>query len=303
MCRRPCDFSTKGEYITAGGRPAGVPYGRPEERHGEMLGKRTMENLNGPALSASRRAGYRLLRVIHHLLRASGIPERTVRSINEQLYRQYARTRARGVWLDCARFLELAQALEMWSRDPEFIDETGAPRGLRLAGGAHPRPGSFPYLLRKSGVSLGARSALAQLRALGAVRRYHRGRRVRLVSDVLLGVRADGFLAPPMLDAIRRCAETVEYNVCRRPSDGARLMHRWVGCLSVDPRRLPEVHRFIRSSGQALLDAVGEKLHTSARKPGNAAKGRLAFGVGLYVYIDRPRRASGRLSGERWASG
>lgn len=262
-----------------------------------------MENLKGPTLAASRRTAYRLLRVMHDLLRASGLPERTLRSMGGQVHRPYARAPARGIWLDCSRFLQLAQALDLWARDPEFIDRTGAPKRLRLAGGTRLGPGSFPYLLKKAGVSFGARRALAQLQALGAVRRCRGGQHVRLISDTLLGVRAGRFLAAPMLDDIRRHAETVEYNLCQKRSTADRLMHRWVGCSSIDPRCLPELQRFMRSSGQTLLDAAAEKLRTCARKPGRAAKRGLSYGVGLYVYVERTRKAPRRASVERWASG
>ncbi len=258
-----------------------------------------MEYMRGPARPQSRRAAFKLLRVIVHLLRASGIPERALRSMSERFYRQYARTPARGIWLDCARFLQLAQALGVWARDPEFIDETGSPMRLRCAGGLHPGPGSFPYLLKKAGVAIGARSALAQLQAFGSIRRCDRGQRVRLVSDVLRGVMGDRFLAGPMLDSIRRCAETVEYNVCGKPAAADGLMHRWTGCAALDARRLDEVQRFVRSNGQQFLDAVGEKFHSCA---GRAARKRLCYGVGLYVYVDRAGKLSGRASRERCAS-
>jgi hypothetical protein len=185
----------------------------------------------------------------------------------------------------------------VWAGDPAFIDEAGSPVKLTLEGGPGPGPraDSFPYLLKKAGVSLAADRALEQLRALGSVQRCDRGRRVRLVSHVLTGVMGDRFLAAPMLDAIRRFAETVEHNLCASPAAAERRMHRSAGCASLDPRELGEVQRFVRSSGEAFLDAVDEKLHSCARKD---AKERLRYGVGVYVFMDpagktrdrRPRR-------------
>ncbi len=263
-----------------------------------------MENVNGPTLRESQRIAFELLRPVVHLLRASGITAGAVRSASDRACRRHDPTPSRGIWLDRACFVQLAHVLTVWARDPEFIDEKGSPMRLRLAGGARPgggRPGaaSFPYLLKKAQVSIGADRALEWLRALGSVRRCDRGQRVRLVSSVLLGVMGDRFLALPMLDAVRRFAETVEHNLCERPAPSERRMHQWVGYASLDARQLGEVQRFVRSSGQVFLDAVDEKLLACSR--GNGGDRRL-FGVGLYVFGGRTAKRARRQPRRRCAS-
>ncbi len=272
-----------------------------------------MDNVKGPTVKESQRAAFEVLRPIVHLLRAAGVAAGAVRSASERALRGYAGVPARGAWMDRACCKQLADVLTVWSGDPEFIDEAGSPARLTLEGGpgagarlgSFARPGSFPYpgsfarLLKKAEVSLAAGRVLEQLRALGAVQPCDRGRRVRLVSHVLPGVMGDRFLAAPMLDAIRRFAETVEHNLCARSAGAERRMHRCAGCASLDPRELGEVQRFVRSSGDAFLDAVDEKLLSSARKD---AKERLRYGVGIYVFMDPAGKTSERRPRRRHPS-
>ncbi len=260
-----------------------------------------MDNVKGPTVQESQRAAFEVLRPIVHLLRAAGVAAGSVRSASEQALRGYARVPARGAWMDRACFQQLVDVLTVWAGDPEFIDETGLPARLTLAGGPGPapRPGSFPRLLKKAEVSLTAHRVLEQLQALGAVQQCDRGRRLRLVSHVLPGVMGGRFLATPMLDAIRRFAETVEHNLCARPAGAERRMHRCAACASLDPRELGEVQRFVQSSGDAFLDAVDEKLLSSARKD---AKERLRYGVGLYVFMDPAGKTSERRPPRRHTS-
>lgn len=248
-----------------------------------------MENVKGPTAQESQSTAFDVMRPIVHLLRTSGVAAGDVRSATERALRGYAHVPARGAWLDRACFQELADVLMVWAGDPEFIDEAGSPVRLTLEG--RPRPRSFPYLLKKAGVSLAADRALEQLSTLGSVQRCDRGRRIRLVSHVLSGLMGERFLAAPMLDAIRRFAETVEHNLCARHDAAQHRMQRWAGCASLDPRHLREVQRFVRSSGEAFLDAVDEKLLSSARKD---AKARLRYGVGIYVFMDPAGKTSHR---------
>lgn len=259
-----------------------------------------MENLQGSTLPQSQRAAFNVLRPILHVLRSSGYTESDLRSISERALGLYTHTAARGVWLDYATFLQLGEILTVWTRDPEFIDETGSPMRLRLDGAARPGAGSFAYLLKKARVALGVGGALAQLQALGSVQRCGRSQRVRLVSSVLLGVMGNRFLAAPLLEAMRRYAETLECNACKKASSAQGLLHRWVSCASLDTGKLDEMQRFMRSSGAILLDAAHDKLLSCS--VGNT-KDRMLYGVGLYVYVDRAGKSARRESLQRGASG
>jgi hypothetical protein len=258
-----------------------------------------MDIVKGPTLAQSHRFACEVLRPVVHVLRACGIPESVLRVESERAYGRYARISSRGVWTARACFPQLARILTVWSRDPAFIDEAGSPRRLPLGAGA----GSFAALLRKAAVSLTASEAIGYLQALECIRRCDRGRRVRLASNVLLGLMGSRFLAAPMLDAVRRFAETAELDLCGRRAVDTR-MHRWADCARVDPRQLPELQRFVRSSGQTFLEAVDEKLLACAVPRRGAAARRtvrrgLRYGVGVYVHLDeagKPRAGGGRRS-------
>jgi Family of unknown function (DUF6502) len=257
-----------------------------------------MDKVKGPTLAQSRRRAFETLRPLIHVLRACGISEGILRCESERAYRRYARTSSRGVWTDRAEFRQLARVLTVWSRDPAFIDEAGSPRRLTLGGGT----GSFAALLRKARVSMAVEEVLADLRALGSVRRCGRGR-VRLASSVLPGILGTRVLAAPILDAVRRFTEAVEHDLCDGQT-AERRMHRWAGSTRVDPRQLPEVQRFVSSCGETFLDAVQDKLLACAiaHRGGvwraderrRTRKGR-RYAVGVYVYLDDAgERGAGR---------
>ncbi len=230
-----------------------------------------------------------VVRPLIRILRACGVNDASIRSATDKARRLYARAPAPGVKLEHVPFLELAEIVMVWARDPEFIDEAGSPMKLRVRGG----PASFESLLKKAHVVIPTASALKQLEALGSVQLCDRGRRVRFVSNVLLTNRGNQFVAGPQLESVRRFLETIEHNLCERPSPDQGRMQRWAFCSSVDPQLLPEAQRFVRLSGQAFLEAVDDKLAACKARAGKKA-GR-PFGVGIYVFIDTAKRAeSGR---------
>jgi hypothetical protein len=127
--------------------------------------------------------------------------------------------------------------------------------------------------------------ALGHLQALGSVRVCENGHKVRLVSHVLLATMGKKFLVAPMLNQIRKFAETVEHNVCNTPGPFDGRMQRSAQSTTLDPEQVTEVQRFVRLSGQAFLDGVDEKLASCSLSGGH--KGGLTYGVGVYVFVDR----------------
>ncbi len=249
----------------------------------------SMDVTNRSALRVPQKSVFDVMRPVVRILRASGVGESDIRSATARACRQYARNPARGIQLEHVPFLELADIVMVWARDPEFIDETGSPMKLRLSGPAS----SFESLLKKAGVTLRADSALDQLEALGSVQRCDRGRRVRLVSNVLLTVRGKQFVAGPLLDSIRRFLETIEHNFCEAASAHDGRMHRWAFCSSLDPAQFAEAQRFVRLSGQAFLDAVDEQLGSCTTRRGK--KSGRPYGVGVYVFVDSEQTPSARV--------
>jgi len=241
----------------------------------ERLSGRTPSEIEGQT-----RLVFEVLRPVVRLLKACGLSESAITAAVGRAFRRYARSAVRGVWLDQGSYRQLADIVMLWARDPEFIDDRGVPKKLAVKGVNSP----FRRLLQKTGVSIDGNRALKQLHALGSIQPCDGGRRVRLVSHVLMMVMGKRFLVAPMLHEIRRFAETIEYNVCANPGSLRARMQRWAECKSLDPAQFAEVQRFVRSNGQALLDAIDEKLSSCAvqrsKRPG------LRYGVGVYVFVD-----------------
>ena len=226
----------------------------------------------------SREVVFEVMRPIVRILRACGVGELTIRSAVDSACHQYAHNLDRGVRLEHVPFAKLAEIVMVWARDPEFIDDTGLPMKLRMTGSTR----SFESLLKKVGISTQASSVLDQLEMLGSAQRC--GNRVRLVSNVLLSVKGNQFVAGPLLDSIREFLETIEHNLHARPGSLEGRMHRLASCASLDPAQFAEVQRFVRVGGQAFLEALDEKLESCKSKNGRG----LYYGAGIYVVVQRP---------------
>jgi len=242
-----------------------------------------MQHANGATRRMSETAVFDVLRPIVRILKASGIEEPAVHAAVGSAYRRYRHSPIRGVWLDRSHFMELVNIVMTWARDPEFIDEAGSPMKLSVRSGPH----SFASVVKKARASVNPSVALRHLQALRSVRLCNNSRDARLLSHVLLTVTGKRFLTVPMLNEIRRFAETIEYNSCETPGSVDGRMHRWAESASLAPSQFAEVQRFVRLSGQALLDSVDEKLLSSEDQSG---KDGLGYGVGIYVFLDtKPR--------------
>lgn len=260
-----------------------------------------MSSARRSKITASHQIVFNVIRPIVRILRVSGFSQEEILSECARACKLYARTLARGIWLDKthglgldqSRITELMNLLRVWSQNPEFVDESGQPKRLDLDAGA----GSFQELLRRAKCSLPRHRVLTQLQALGSVQLCDRGKRVRLLSNVLIVVVGNRFVVAPSIDSIRRFAETIEHNLFEGTRPGEGRIHRWATCDALDPAQLEEIQRFVRSSGQTFLEALDEKLIASAlpsgRRPG------LTYGVGLYVFTDKSRRRSRRRARRR----
>jgi hypothetical protein len=218
------------------------------------------------------------LRPVMRILKRSGIGDETIMDAVSAICRQYRTEPACGIACDSARVRALADILMVWSRDPEFIDERGLPMDLHLG----KFDLSFGYLLKKARISVPELEAVEQLCALRAVQLCDRKRKVRLKSRVLISATGYRFLISPVLDEIRRFAETVEHNICEAPSALDGRMQRTTLCASLDPKRLIEVQSFARQTGQSFLEALDEKLGSCTSR----GKRGLEYGAGVYIFVD-----------------
>jgi hypothetical protein len=257
-----------------------------------------MAYVSGSKIKGSREIVFNVMRPVVRILRVSGFTEEEILSVVGHACKLYARSPARGIWLDQThglgldqeRITELMNLLRVWSQDPEFVDETGQPKRLSLENSA----GSFRALLRRAKCSLTAQRTLQQLQALGSVQLCDRGRKARLLSNVLIVVVGNRFVVAPSIDSIRRFAETIEHNLCEGSRPGEGRIHRWAACDTLNPAQIDEIQRFVRSNGQTFLEALDEKLITSALPRGR--RRGIPYGVGLYVFSDEPRRSTSRAA-------
>jgi hypothetical protein len=234
----------------------------------------------------SARTAFEVLRPIVRVLRACAISEEDIAAAVEKAFARYKRGPVRGVWLDQDCYLQLADVVMLWAREPKFNDEAGRPRRLNL----RKKSPSFGELLRQAGTSVKPAAALHHLQALGSVRLCDGGRQVRLLSHVLLATMGRRFLAASTLNEIREFAETVEHNVCTSPGPLEGRMHREARTASLDPAQFAEVQRFVRSGGQTFLEGVDQKLAACSFR--GEQKGGMKYGVGLYVFVDRADKRS-----------
>lgn len=229
-----------------------------------------------------------VLRPIVRLLKASGVSDSEIVSAVRAWCRDYRCESVTGAWLGHADVMQLSEILSLWMHDTAFVGNTGVPCKLSLLRGSP----SFRELVAKANVTVPTQRALDQLKALGAIQICDKGRKVRLVSNVLFSVVGRRFVSAPSFDAIRRLAETIEHNVFDKPGVLEGRMQRSAFALSVDPRQLHEIERFVRLSGQAFLDSIDEKLRLcpKRKRSGNGPK----YGVGMYAFIDRPKKSPRR---------
>jgi hypothetical protein len=219
------------------------------------------------------------LRPIMRILKRSGISDRIILEAVSTVCRQHRTEPTYGIACDSARVRALADILMVWAREPEFIDERGLPMDLNVDQ-AYP---SFDDLLKKAQIRVPAAEALEQLCALRAVQLCDRKRKVRLKSRVLISAVGYRFLIAPVLEDIRRFAETVEHNVCEAPGALDGRMQRTTLCASLNPKQLLEVQSFARHTGQAFLEALDEKLGACTTSSG---RNGIEYGAGVYIFVD-----------------
>lgn len=263
--------------------------------------KSRMAQMSASPISESQSILYDVLRPVVRILRLSGYTEEMIRSALNRACRRYARSPVRGAWLesthglglDRARVITLMNVLRVWSQNPEFVDEKGQPKPVTLGDG----PGSFRALLRSAKCNLAISRAVEQLKALGSVQLCDRGTRMRLLSNVLIVVAGNRFVVAPSIDAIRRFAETIEHNLCAGSRPGEGRIHRWAACEALDASQLEEIQRYVRSNGQIFLEALDDKLSSSKLR--RSRRRAISYGVGFYVFTDRPPRNRRRRSKRR----
>lgn len=231
------------------------------------------------------RWAFAVLRPIVRLLRAAGVTEEVIHAQVTRALALHRQDTIRGR-LDAPMSQEtvrgLSDVLGRWSRSPEWAGPDGMPRDLALA---DEEPKSFPALVGTMKPRMAANEALELLERFGAVTRVAEGRRVRLLSAVLLITAEDGFAAEPILTDLRRFARTIEYNVFEKGASGPGRFQMSTLRANVDPARADEFGRYVRRTSSVMLTAADDEL---ARYENLDVEQPECFGIGVFMFRDDP---------------
>ena len=187
-----------------------------------------------------------------------------------------------------ARYNRAARVLTGWARDPDFLDEDGAPHCLALDGQT-----SFASLVRRYSGDMPARAVLDELVRVGAVRERDDGR-FELVARAYVPQRSAidklGILGSDVADLI----ETIDHNLQHGETDPR--FQRKVMYHSIPADALPGLRKLGATQAQALLERLDRWLRehdTDVPADGSGAP-RRRVGVGVY-YFEAPAEAASSL--------
>jgi hypothetical protein len=159
-----------------------------------------------------------------------------------------------------------SQIVKDWHRLPQFVDQSGEPRALKLWGAADSVEAIGKLHCKSSDM---VKRSVRALKSLGGCRQVNRGRYVPVSYEVILSK------LPEALDRhaeqVFACMiETIEKN--RAELDQAsRDFERLVRSERLGAQHVPAFRHFMQAQGMAMLEAVDEWLEerqVNAREPG-----------------------------------
>lgn len=180
----------------------------------------------------------------------------------------------------------IGDLLTMWHEDPDFLDELGNPKPIKVGGTGQ----SFRKLAEKSVPNMNANQLLRELEHLKAVFIDENGNvhaKVRAIN-----VYEDKRVAAlHTLNSLRGFINTLRHNLESAPSNSDQLFHRvaWNG--ELDVREIPKLKIWLRRHGQNLLESTDSWMSNRSKRglrDSKAAKGTVQVSVGLYLAVDKP---------------
>jgi len=170
-----------------------------------------------------------------------------------------------------------AEILRLWFQDPDFVDPTGYPRKLSMAG----RDPSFADIVRRATEGVDVRTALQELRAAGAVAVDEEGN--VSVESRLLACDGAARRAEVGLYAAENLLASVERNV-KHPDAKDALQCETVS-LTFDRAQLPRVARQLRRQSIGMLEQTDDWLHEHSGRRSRGKGNTATVTVGLYITI------------------
>jgi len=174
--------------------------------------------------------------------------------------------------------------LTFWHQDPEYIDENGNPRLIKMEG-ASP---SFKSLARKMVPAIKDTHLLSELEKLGAVTIDTAGlinvhmRSIPVYEDKKLAVQHT-------VTTLYGFIKTLRHNLGSDPSNAAQLFHRIAWNDEFDRREIPALKIRAKRHGQNFLESFDDWMMSKAIKPrkvsGRVRKAKVS--VGIYLSIEK----------------
>ncbi len=184
------------------------------------------------------------------------------------------------------------RVLSGWHRDPDFTDDSGAPKDLSMSDAER----GFPALVRRYSGDMPVSAMFEELERVSAVRRT-RGGKVRVLkrayvpeSGAAEGVRMLGSATHDLLS-------TIDHNLSRGPEQQP-YFQRVVFDNRLDRAALPLFRRLTAEHAQKLLELLDDWMEAHAVPAGREGDGRsVRAGVGVYFFQD-PEGEPGSSEGE-----
>jgi len=148
-----------------------------------------------------------------------------------------------------------SRIVQDWHRLPQFVDEAGEPRALKLWGATE----SVEAIANLSCESPAmAKAAVRALKSLGGCRQARRGRYVPVSYGVMLSK------SPAVVDKHAECVlacmiETIESNKLEKNAE-TRDFERSVHSERLDAHHLPAFRHFMQAQGMSMLEVVDQWL-------------------------------------------
>jgi hypothetical protein len=179
----------------------------------------------------------------------------------------------------------MAEILQKWHVDPEYVGPYGIPTELDLRPDARTR--SFRQLVHTVAPDVDPATVLVEMLRTKLVIRagdlfVRAGSRYYLTNEPLTPAQLEHFGR-----AMTRLAATLQHNM--DPANSAKRFERYVTADRGLPRSvLPEFESYARERANALLIDLDNWLGSVAVKPESLASDRVSTGLNIFLFVDQP---------------
>jgi hypothetical protein len=178
----------------------------------------------------------------------------------------------------------IGELLTAWHQDPEYLDDLGVPKPIRMRTGRR----SFRHLAEKTVPKMDPKTLLSELERIGAVTIDANGHiRVHMRS---LPVYEDKSLAiQHTLISLDSFIRTLRHNLNSNASNADQLFHRvaWNGDL--EAREIPALKIRVKRQGQNFLESCDNWMTRRSKSPANSSRKkrkRTQIFIGVYLAVD-----------------